>query len=138
METKEEYETFGPEWKKEISKAPKALIIDMLSNKGKEVESLRQHLQSKETIIAGFKEMVGKLEGELKYAKDDAIKFKKDWEEKCHTVANLADDNDSLSACVRDLEEGIKWTLDEYIRCVNDSDEITEKLQSLLTSPQGE
>lgn len=39
--TPEDYEPFGDEWKKEINKIPKALIIDMLANKGKEVDSLR-------------------------------------------------------------------------------------------------
>lgn len=132
METKEEYETFGPEWKKEISKAPKALIIDMLSNKGKEVESLRQHLQSKETIIAGFKEMVQSLQAENEKQREYISDLDKKNKQLFNDFLTHNDEIESLSACVRDLEEGIKWTLDEYIRCVNDSDEITEKLQSLL------
>ncbi len=30
------------------------------------------------------------------------------------------------------IKEDAKWVLEEYIRCVNDSDEITEKLQEMI------
>ena len=35
---------------------------------------------------------------------------------------------------VERLRKGIDWTRAEYIKCVNDSDEITEKLEELLTT----
>ena len=30
------------------------------------------------------------------------------------------------------LKEGLKWLLNEYINCVNDSDAITEKIEKLI------
>lgn len=35
---------------------------------------------------------------------------------------------------IKVLKKGLKWVLDEYIKCVNDSDEITEKLQELINT----
>ena len=32
----------------------------------------------------------------------------------------------------RELIEGINWVREEYVKCVNDSDAITEKLQELM------
>ena len=32
------------------------------------------------------------------------------------------------------LKEGLKWLLNEYINCVNDSDAITEKIEKLIES----
>ena len=41
---------------------------------------------------------------------------------------------DELTKEVERLRKGIDWTRAEYIKCVNDSDEITEKLEELLTT----
>lgn len=56
--TKEEiqYEPFGDEWKKEINKIPKGLIIDMLSKKGKEYNALTDQIKSMENLENKVKE----------------------------------------------------------------------------------
>lgn len=41
---------------------------------------------------------------------------------------------DELTKEVERLRKGIDWTRAEYIKCVNDSDKITEKLEELLTT----
>jgi hypothetical protein len=41
---------------------------------------------------------------------------------------------DELTKEVERLRKGIDWTRTEYIKCVNDNDEITEKLEELLTT----
>lgn len=46
----------------------------------------------------------------------------------------LEDEIDELTKEVERLRKGIDWTRAEYIKCVNDNDEITEKLEELLTT----
>ena len=58
----------------------------------------------------------------------------KEVEHKNHTIENDAIHIETLTKEVERLRKGIDWTRAEYIKCVNDSDEITEKLEELLTT----
>lgn len=50
--TENDYEPFGEEWKKEVNKLPKALIINMLSEKGRELDEAKKQIG--QTTIDGI------------------------------------------------------------------------------------
>jgi len=63
MENKE-YQTFGQEWKIEINKLPKGIIIDLLSKKGLEYEALQF---AEKIIIKDYNEQIEQMKGALRF-----------------------------------------------------------------------
>lgn len=82
---------------------------------------------SKETILNYFNELNN-------YRQSEIDELTKEVEHKNHTIENDAIHIETLTKEVERLRKGIDWTRAEYIKCVNDSDEITEKLEELLTT----
>lgn len=64
MKTEKEYEPFGEEWKKELKKLPKEIIIEMLSKKGKELDALEL---ADKIIIQDYNEQVDQMKGALRF-----------------------------------------------------------------------
>lgn len=89
---------------------------------------------SKETILNYFNELNNYRQSEI----DELTKSRDDWkfstEEFRKRFLYKCDEKAELTKEVERLRKGIDWTRAEYIKCVNDSDEITEKLEELLTT----
>lgn len=63
METNN-YEPFGEEWAKEVSKLPKAIIIKMLANKGKECDNLQF---ADKIIIKDYNQQIEQMKAALRF-----------------------------------------------------------------------
>ena len=143
----------------ETNRAEESPIKKMDSKRIKEIQQETAHSESvsvQQALLKVWNECAQQSQSEIDELTKEKSLFIEKYTKSCNEVQKLEKVNDELTKDkelldlklnaldklfkeqtkeVERLRKGIDWTRAEYIKCVNDSDEITEKLEELLTTP---
>ena len=121
----------------ETNRAEESPIKKMDSKRIKEIQQETAHSESvsvQQALLKVWNECAQQSQSEIDELTKEKSLFIEKYTKSCNEVQKLEKVNDELTKEVERLRKGIDWTRAEYIKCVNDSDEITEKLEELLTT----